>query len=194
MNFQTLFDFEQCLARYTGAPHVVLTDCCTHAIELCMRYDRVTATEFSAHTYLSVPQLMRQLGIMYTLNDDAWADAGEYQFHGTRIWDSARRLVRNMYRPGQLQCISFGWGKPLSLGRVGAVLLDDTVAYRTMSLQRSDGRDLHISPWTQQEHFAAGYHYCPTLEDCAKGLAQLDQVINTVTHQAYPDLRKFQLI
>lgn len=194
MNFQTLFDFEQCLARYTGAPHVVLTDCCTHAIELCMRYDRVTATEFSAHTYLSVPQLMRQLGIMYTLNDDAWADAGEYQFHGTRIWDSARRLVRNMYRPGQLQCISFGWGKPLSLGRVGAVLLDDTVAYRTMSLQRSDGRDLRISPWTQQEHFAAGYHYCPTLEDCAKGLAQLDQVTNTVTHRAYPDLRKFQLI
>lgn len=194
MSFQTLFDFELSLAQYTGAPHVVLTDCCTHAIELCMRYDRVTATEFSAHTYLSVPQLMRQLDIMYTLNDDIWAGAGEYQFHGTRIWDSARRLVRNMYRPGQLQCISFGWGKPLSLGRVGAILLDDTAAYRTMSLQRSDGRDLRISPWTQQEHFAAGYHYCPTLEDCAKGLAQLGQVINTVTHQTYPDLRKFQLI
>jgi dTDP-4-amino-4,6-dideoxygalactose transaminase len=194
MTFDVLFEFEKQLARYTGAPHVVLTDCCTHAIELCMRYDRVTTTEFSAFTYLSVPHLMRHQDIMYTLNDDVWADTGEYQFHGTRIWDSARRLVRNMYRPGQMQCVSFGNGKPLQLGRVGAVLLDDTVAYNTMSLQRSDGRDLRVSPWTQQEHFAAGYHYCPTLEDCAKGLASLDQVTNPVTHQVYPDLRKLLLI
>ncbi len=194
MTFDTLFEFERRLSVYTGAPYVVLTDCCTHAIELCMRYDRVTATEFSAFTYLSVPQLMRQLGIKYMLNDDVWSEQGEYQFHGTRIWDSARRLTPGMYRPGQMQCVSFGNGKPLQLGRVGAVLLDDIVAYNTMSQQRSDGRDLRVSPWTQQEYFAAGYHYCPTLEDCAKGLESLDKITKTVTQQVYPDLRKFYFI
>ena len=46
MSFQTLFEFEQALARYTGAPYVVVTDCCTHAMELAMRYDRVTQCSF----------------------------------------------------------------------------------------------------------------------------------------------------
>lgn len=194
MTFDTLFEFERRLAEYTGAPYVVLTDCCTHAIELCMRYDRVTTVEFSAFTYLSVPQLMRQLGIKYTFNGEVWSEQGEYQFHGTRIWDSARRLVPGMYRPGQMQCVSFGNGKPLQLGRVGAVLLDDVVAYNTMSQQRSDGRDLRTSPWVKQEYFAKGYHYCPTLEDCAKGIERLEKISQTVTQQVYPDLRKLNFI
>lgn len=194
MTFDILFEFEQQLSRYTGAPYVVLTDGCTHAIELCMRYDRVNTTEFSAFTYLSVPQLMRQLNISYTLTGENWSTVGEYQFHGTRIWDSARRLVPGMYRSGQMQCVSFGNGKPLQLGRVGAILLDDVVAYNTMSLQRSDGRDLRVAPWTQQEYFAAGYHYCPTLEDCAKGLQELNQITKTITQQVYPDLRKLYFI
>jgi len=41
MSFKALFDFESALAEYTGAPYAVLTDGCTHAIELCMRYERV---------------------------------------------------------------------------------------------------------------------------------------------------------
>ena len=50
MSFKAWFDFEQALAEYTGAPYVVLTAGCTHAIELCMRYDRVQRTRFSAYT------------------------------------------------------------------------------------------------------------------------------------------------
>ena len=41
--FSTLFEFEQALADYTGAPYAVATDCCTHAIELCLRMDCVPA-------------------------------------------------------------------------------------------------------------------------------------------------------
>lgn len=63
MSFQALFDFESALAEYTGAPYVVVTDGCTHALELCMRYEHVTSCEFSAFTYLSVPQMLRQLEI-----------------------------------------------------------------------------------------------------------------------------------
>lgn len=186
MSFDPLFEFEEALAKYTGAPYVVLTDGCTHALELCMRYDRVKSTVFSAYTYLSVPMLMHHLGVKYDLLDEAWT--GEYPLRGTRIWDSARRLERNMYQAGAMQCLSFGWTKPMQLGKVGAILLDDLQAYKIMSRQRSDGRDLHI-PWQTETDLILGYHYCPTLELCEQGL----KLLPTITPQAqpgiYPDLR-----
>jgi hypothetical protein len=48
--------------------------------------------------------LMHHLNISHVLTSEEWT--GEYQFHGTRIWDSARRLEPGMYRPGQMQCLS----------------------------------------------------------------------------------------
>lgn len=187
MSFQTLFDFEQALSSHTGAPHVVLTDCCTHALELALRYDRVKTCSFTAHTYLSIPQLMRQLNIKYTLIEEIWL--GEYQFYGTRIWDSARLLRPDMYRKGQIQCVSFGNSKPLQLGRVGAILTDDPELYVTVSRWRSDGRDLRISPWQSQSAFGTGYHYCPTLESCEQGLKKLHSVDPVPKYHHYPDLR-----
>lgn len=192
MSFQKLFDFESALAEYTGAPYVVVTDGCTHAIELCMRYDQVKSCKFTAYTYLSIPMKLRQLGIDYELVPEAWT--GEYQFYGTRIWDSARRLERNMYRPSTMQCLSFGFGKPLSIGRCGAILLDDSESYSKLSCMRSDGRDLNITPWESQTNFSLGWHYCPTLETCATGLTLLGQIKETVTIQTYPDLRKINII
>jgi dTDP-4-amino-4,6-dideoxygalactose transaminase len=194
MSFASLFEFEQKLAVYTGAPYVVVTDGCTHAIELCMRYDRVKKTQFTAFTYLSIPQMLRQLGIKSSYLDDDWYTQGEYQFKDTRIWDSARRLVPGMYQPGQLQCLSFGVSKPLHLGKCGAILTDDVVAYNTLSQMRSDGRDLRIEPWSQQKYFIPGYHYCPTLEVCKLGIQNLSSVNETVTVQHYPDLRNIFLI
>ena len=138
--FDKIFEFEQALAEYTGAPYAVMTDCCTHAIEMCMRFDKVKRVQFPAYTYLSIPMTMHKLGITYGLLDQKWT--GEYQFNGTRIWDSARRLERGMYRPGQLQCLSFGNGKPLQIGRGGAILTDDVEIYDQLSMMRYDGRDL----------------------------------------------------
>lgn len=188
MSFQVLFDFEQAIAEYTGAPYVVVTDGCTHAIELAMRYYQVKQCQFTAYTYLSIPQMLTQTGISYQFVNESWQ--GEYRFHGTNIWDSARRLEHNMYRPGQVQCLSFGNSKPVQLGRVGAMLLDDVAAYRTLSKWRSDGRDLSITPWPEQMQFGPGYHYCPTLEDCAVGIKKLAHVTPTVQKINYPDLRK----
>lgn len=187
MSFQTLFDFESALAEYTGAPYVVVTDGCTHALELCFRIDKITYTEFTAYTYLSIPQLMNQLDVRYELKDNQWT--GEYQFGYTNIWDSARRLERGMYLPGHKQCLSFGHGKPLQLGKGGAILLDKEWEYKELSKMRSDGRDLRIHPWQDQQVFAQGYHYCPTLETCALGLEQLPLVDTALTSQYYPDLR-----
>lgn len=188
MSFQTLFDFETALAKFTGAPYAVVTDGCTHAIELCMRFDKVTHTSFTAHTYLSIPMLMRQLGVEYTHTDEEWI--GEYQFRGTRIWDSSRLLKQNMYREGQMQCLSFGNGKPLHIGKVGAILTDDVEIYDVISEMRSDGRDLRVNPWERQLIFRQGYHYCPTLEDCQRGIELLPTVDQEPKYYQYPDLRE----
>ena len=194
MSFGRLFDFETALAEYTGAPFVVVTDGCTHAIELCLRYDMVRSCEFTPFTYISIPQLMNQLDISYYYKPEYWYSAGEYRFHGTRIWDSARRLQQGMYRPGQLQCLSFGHGKPLQLGKAGAILLDNEQDYRALSCMRSDGRDLRVKPWQDQEIFYQGFHYCPTLETCELGLERLPSVTNGITQQDYPNLNEINII
>jgi dTDP-4-amino-4,6-dideoxygalactose transaminase len=188
----TILKFEQALAEYTGAPYAVMTDCCTHAIELCLRYNRVEQTAFTAFTYLSIPMMMHKLGIWYILNDEQWV--GEYQFHNTNIWDSARRLERNMYRAGQMQCLSFGHNKPLHIGHGGAILLDNKEAYGILLRQRYDGRDLSIAPWAVQRTFMVGYHYRPTVEDAVIGLEKLSAVNELPKYHSYPDLRDITII
>lgn len=191
MGFDTLFQFEKALSEYTGAPYVVVTDCCTHALELCLRYDKVKECKLTPYTYLSIPMVLNQLGIKYEFLDHEWQRwVGEYSLVGTRIWDSARRLEPNMYRPGQMQCLSFGRTKPMELGRCGAILLDDVEAYDVMSEQRADGRDLHVSPWIEQQVFRQGYHYCPTLEICAQGIEKLATHTPQCQDAVYPDCRE----
>lgn len=192
MTFDPILKFEQALAEYTGAPYAVMTDCCTHAIELCMRYKQVKRVQFTAYTYLSVPMTMHKLGIDYELVPEKWT--GEYRFYGTDIWDSARRLERNMYRPGQMQCLSFGHNKPLQIGHGGAILLDDKEAYGVLLQQRYDGRDLTTQPWQAQRKFMVGYHYRPTIEDALCGLEKLNLVNEPPKYHEYPDLRDIEII
>ena len=196
--FDKILQFERALAEFTGAPYAVMTDCCTHAIELCLRYDQVKECRFTPYTYLSIPMTMHKLGIKYELLDHAWQRwVGEYPILETRIWDSARRLEKDMYREGTMQCLSFGHGKPLHIGRGGAILLDDVVAYDTILAQRYDGRDLTISPWETQQVFRVGYHYKPTIEEAVRGLELLEDVkLNQPTPILvdYPDCRKITIV
>ena len=187
--FDPIYKFEQALGELTGAPYVVMTDCCTHALELCLRYvSPYKVVRIPAHTYISMPMTLRKLDIGYLYEDDEWV--GEYQIKETNIWDSARKLQLGMYRPGQMQCLSFGYSKPLDIGRGGAILLDDLQAYNTFIRQRSDGRDLKITPWESQKVFEVGYHYRPTIEEAVKGLELLPHVDQAVKYVKYPDLRE----
>jgi dTDP-4-amino-4,6-dideoxygalactose transaminase len=194
--FYKIKEFEEKLSKFTGAPFVVTTDCCTHAIELCMILDKVKTCSFSAHTYLSILQTMRKLNIDYSLIEDDWI--GEYQFHGTRIWDSARRLEPNMYKAGQLQCLSFGYTKPIDIGRGGAILLDNEDDYVILSKMRYDGRDLEIFPWDEQIEFYMGYHYKLNPEECIRGISALEEYIKlniyTPKKIKYPDCRRLKFI
>lgn len=198
MSFDSILKFEQALAEFTGAPYAIMTDCCTHAIELCLRYDQVKQCKFTPYTYLSIPMTMHKLGIKYELLDHEWQRwVGEYPILETRIWDSARRLEKDMYREGTMQCLSFGHGKPLHIGRGGAILLDDVVAYNTILAQRYDGRDLTISPWNTQQVFQVGYHYKPTIEEAVRGLELLEDVKQNRPKPIpvdYPDCRKITIV
>ena len=189
--FDKIFEFERALADYTGAPYAVMTDCCTHALELCFRLKQVKRVKFTSNTYLSIPMLMHKLGIEYELVPEKWT--GEYRFYGTDIWDSARRVERGMYREGQMQCLSFGYGKPLHIGHGGAILLDDVELYDQLSQMRYDGRDLTFSPWEKQLSFKVGYHYKPAVEDAEIGLEKLKTLDEQPKYHQYPDLREIEI-
>ena len=191
--FQIILAFEQAVAKYTGAPYCVTTDCCSHAIEIAFRlaHDK-SPVSFPAYTYLSVPMTLRKLGISYTLEDRTWKDS--YQFNGSNIHDCARLLKENMYLSGSVQCLSFGMNKPLYIGRGGCLLTDNLELYIKASRMRFDGRDLfNYSPWVTQQVFSVGYHYYMRPEECLIGLnllencqftEQLDEYYN------YPDCRQ----
>jgi hypothetical protein len=188
--------FEQKLATFTGAPYVVTTDCCTHAIELCFRLLQIKTCRFSAHTYISVPMTMKLLGVEYELSTTPWKD--EYQFLGTPVWDSARCLKPNMYRKKQYQCLSFGHSKPLDNVRGGAILLDDKEHYKQLKMMSYDGRDPSYNNWIDQKVYKQGFHYMMRYEECESATVLLDNYISANkfehTYKPYPDISEVDIV
>ena len=193
-NYDTITKFEQSLAEFTGAPYAVAIDCCTHAIELCFRLLNVKECSLPAHTYLSVPQTLRMLGVDYQLNFYMWL--GQYHFKETKIWDSARMLMPEMYRAGQYQCLSFGPGKPLDNTRGGAILLDNEEHYKKLKRMSNDGRDLSVERWEEQEKFEQGYHYMMRIEEAESATEKLRSYIKrgqfAPEYKRYPDCRELE--
>lgn len=194
--FDAILEFESEVARYTGAPYCVTTDCCTHAMEIAFRLTfNNNIVMFPAKTYLSVPMVLHKLKIPYMLMDGEWRKS--YQFVGSKVWDCARQFEPNMYQPGSIQCISFGRTKPLQIGQGGCLLTDDEEVYRAASMMRSDGRDLfQFSPWVAQKTFRVGYHYTMRPEECVVGLNLLEA--QQFTEQLdkyfdYPDCRDIEI-
>jgi dTDP-4-amino-4,6-dideoxygalactose transaminase len=194
--FDAILDFEKMLSEYTGAPYVVLTDCCTHAIELCFRYklsiNEIKSITIPNRTYLSVPMVFHKLNIPYNTIDTEWN--GEYNFGFTNIWDSARKLINGMYKNGQMQCLSFGLTKPLEIGRGGAILLDDVGTYKWLKMASYDGRDLSCLPWESQQNFNIGYHYMIRPEECIDGMNEMitNNISHSYTHK-YPNINNITI-
>ena len=195
LSFSTYKEFEKELSLYTGAPYVVLTDSCTHAIELCLRLKNSGPCIIPSRTYLSVPMTFHKLGIDYSYDThNEWKY--EYQLTPSNIWDSARAFDKDMYRAGMLQCLSFGPGKRLEIGHGGAILSDSKEDYLTLKRMAYDGRDLDISPWQNQVNFVVGYHYMMRLEDALKGIQlMMDQELKNKETQLveYPDCSKLNI-
>ena len=201
MNFDVLDKFEKELSRYTGAPYIVLTDSCTHAIELCFRLNKYNGPVMMPRkTYVSVLMAMHKLGLpVYFDNEIEWEY--EYRIGSWNIWDSARAFDKDMYVPnnsGRKQCLSFGWDKRLAIGHGGAILLDSKADYTELKAMAYDGRHLENNPWQIQKDWKLGFHYNMRLEDAQKGiemLSRLDEMPTLESQQrTYPDVSKLNII
>ena len=190
MSFDTVIEFEKQIAEFYGAPYAVATDCCTHAIEICLRELSIVRATIPAHTYLSIPMTLEKLGIDWEFNTEEWKDF--YQINGTPIIDAAVLWRQNSYIPRTLMCLSFQYKKHLSLGRGGAILFDDESLYDKFKFMTYDGRSPN-QPWKEQDIKTIGYHYYMPPETAQLGLDRLpDAEITTpkkVTYKDYPDLR-----
>lgn len=175
MDFTTVTDFEQAIAEYFGAPVAVATDSCTHALELCLRYQEIKQAECPTRTYISVPFTLMKLGITWQWWDQPWSRW--YALGHTNIVDAAALFERDSYVPGQWMCLSFQANKPLNLGRGGMILLDDHQAAWDLRALAHDGRQRGI-PWADQKITAMGYHYYMTPETAWLGLKRLPGVID----------------
>ena len=195
-DYNIITSFEKALSEFTGAPYVVATDCCTHAIELCLTLMYVRRCKLPAKTYLSIPMTLKLLEIDFEFTSTVWQ--GEYNFEGTPIWDSARLLGPAMYRPGQYQCLSFGPGKPLDNTRGGAILLDNEEHFQKLKMMSNDGRDLSIARWEDQQKFEQGYHYMMRIEEAESAMTKLkdyqDRGQFAPEYKTYPDCRALTFI
>ena len=187
-------EFENLIARFYNAPYAVAVDCCTHAIELCLRLDKPEKVTCPAHTYLSVPMTFEKLGLNWEFVDNDWTDY--YYIGHTNIIDSAVYWKQNSYIPGTKMCLSFQFKKHLSLGRGGMILLDNYDDYVTLKKMSYDGRFGDL-PWAEQDIDSLGYHYYMTPETAQTGIFRFCSAEVTEprkwSYLDYPDISKMKV-
>lgn len=194
ISYENAFDvvraFEREVAALTGAPYAIAVDCCTHAIELCLRYLKVQGSvRIPKRTYPSVPMTLLKLGIKIEWCDQEWRD--EYVLSPVPVIDSSLLLGPQMYRPGFFQCLSFHTKKHLPIGRGGMILTDDAHAAEWLQKSSYDGRDLK-KLWKESPITQMGYHYYMTPEDAARGILLLRSFgksrVSLGGSENYPDI------
>jgi dTDP-4-amino-4,6-dideoxygalactose transaminase len=196
MSFNKVIEFENKIAEFFGAPYGIAVDCCTHGIELCLRYQHLSYINVPKRTYISIPFLAEKLGIKLQWKDEEWIDYYSLNDHFTPIYDAAVLWKKNSYIPNTFMNISFQFKKHLSLGKGGIILTDNKIAALELKKMSYDGRDPNI-PWREQNISTMGYHYYMTPETAELGLKKLDNAINTIPKQwaitDWPDLTKMNV-
>ena len=187
-------EFEHEMAYFYGAPYAVATDCCTHAIELCLRLTKPKAVTCPNHTYVSIPMTFEKLGIQWQFHDTYWKDY--YYIGNTNIIDGAVYWKEEGYISNTLMCLSFQSKKHLNIGRGGMILLDNSEQYEQLLKMRYDGRVDDI-PWAEQNIDTIGYHYYMTPEQAEIGLEKLKTARVAKSKQwsfkDYPDLKQMKV-
>ena len=193
MNFQAVTEFENKLAQFFGSPYAIAIDCCTHGVELSLRYTKAQVIEVPKHTYLSIPFLAHKLNIELKWKDDNWRD---YYYLTDTVIDAAVLWKKDSYIPGTYMNISFQYQKHLSLGRGGVILTDNKIAAEELKKMSYDGRLPNI-PWREQNIPSVGYHYYMTPETAQLGLSKLENAINSQPRQwvteDWPDLTNMKI-
>jgi len=180
MSFEVITQFENKIAEFFGAPYAVAVDCCTHGVELSIRYKMKTSECtpkicVPKRTYISIPFLADKLGLELEWKDEVWQD---YYEVFPEVIDAAVLWRKDSYVPGTFMSISFQYRKHLSLGKGGIILTDNKEAAIELKKMSYDGR-LPDVPWRDQNISSIGYHYYMTPETAQLGIDKLDDAINT---------------
>lgn len=191
---KSVFDFERLIADFYGAPYAVATDCCTHAIELCLRYTGYDHVTCPSNTYLSVPMTFKKLDLKWNFTHQHWKDY--YYIGNTQIIDAAVYWKKEGYIPGTFMCLSFQYKKHLNLGRGGIILVDKDHDYVKLKKMSYDGRIPDV-PWAEQNIDTLGYHYYMTPETAELGIKKFSQVKDVEpkkwSYADYPDISKMKV-
>lgn len=190
--FEYIEQFEKEISKFYNAPYAVATDCCTHAIELCLRYEGYNNIIVPTHTYISIPFTLEKLNLNWKFEYQEWKNF--YYLGNTNIIDAAVYWKQNGYIENTYMCLSFQYKKHLSLGKGGAILLQNKEDYDILKKMSYDGRVLN-KPWMEQNIDTMGFHYYMTPETSLLGLEKLPDAIQSVPkHWDYSDYPNLKLM
>lgn len=202
--------FERKLSEYTGFSEAVCTDCCTNALLISLEalyrnkvIDKANKLDITCYTYMSVPMTLVNNGWKIDFVDDKWKNS--YQLGKTNVYDAATDLHENMandYSLSAIVCISFQQKKRLSLGRGGAILLNNSELAKQLRRLVYDGRNPYISNneeiATSSDDIVCGYHCYMDPEKAAVGIAKLNQInllqYRPLNYTHYADLRALKCL
>lgn len=174
--FNQVIKFENQVAEFFNAPYAVATDCCTHAIELCLRASDFNNIQIPTHTYISIPFTLIKTGKQWGWKSEEWQNF--YQLGNTNIIDAAVFWKANFYVPGTTMALSFQYKKHLNTVKGGMILLDDAALAKKLKIMSYDGRDMSL-PWAEQKIETVGYHYYMPPETASLGIERLPTAIAT---------------
>jgi len=181
------------ICEFFNSPFAVAVDSCTHGIELALRYTNANKISCPKRTYLSVPFLAKKLNIGLEWRDEDWKD---YYYITENVIDAAVLWKKKSYISKTFMGISFQYQKHLSLGRGGALLLDDEKAYIQIKKMSYDGR-IPNTPWRDQDIDTFGLHYYMTPETAQNGVNKFQEAVDTTPKQwvvsDWPDLTQMKI-
>ena len=93
--FEHVKKFENDIVCFITLHLLCATDCCTHAIELCLRLKNFNNITIPNHTYISVPFTMEKLNLDWKFEHEEWEDF--YHIKNTNIIDAAVYWKKNGY-------------------------------------------------------------------------------------------------
>jgi dTDP-4-amino-4,6-dideoxygalactose transaminase len=207
-------EFEQALARYTGAKYVVTLDNMSNALFLALYYEHYVNKSITSdsiiipkRTYPSVPCEIIHAGLKVEFTENyGCLDmkngtlTGAYELGNSNVYDSALRFTTNMYLKGTYMCISFtGPYKHFKLSKGGAILTDSHKAYLWFKRARYSGR--RECSYHDDNLDMLGWNFYMMPELAARGLLLMGQFYdlqgqpkhNEDLTLPYPDLSKFPI-
>ena len=197
-------EFEEELAKYTGAAYVVCVDNASNALFLALMYEKLHGDSWSStitipnRTYPSVPCEIIHAGAKINWKMvKGKTIKGAYPLYPTKVWDSALSFTADMYKPDTHMCVSFtGPYKHFKLSKGGAILTDNHEAYLWFKRARYSGR--RECSYHDDNLDMLGWNFYMMPELAARGLLLMGQFYdgeakkhNDDIEISYPDLSKF---